>query len=85
MTCRCVDCATLRNFLEAPHTPRWEFRAVQERRAHVEQALWGRDVDTQTLRKGSPHTLVCVKNQRSYERRVEQRRGDEAALARLGG
>jgi hypothetical protein len=85
VTCRCVDCATLRNFLEAPHTPRWEFRAVQERRAHVEQALWGRDVDTQTLRKGSPHTLVCVKNQRSYERRVEQRRGDEAALARLGG
>lgn len=40
-------------------------------------------LDTATLRKGSPHTLVCTKNQASYERRARQRRDDLALLERL--
>ena len=36
------------------------------------------DVDTKTERRGSPHALVCTKNQASYERRVRQRKQDLA-------
>jgi len=32
---------------------------------------------------GSPHVLVCTKNQASYERRVAQRRADLDDLTRL--
>ena len=41
------------------------------------------DLDTQTLNRGRPYTLVCAKNQASYERRVQQRRDDLALLVRL--
>jgi hypothetical protein len=39
--------------------------------------------DCSTERKGSPHVLVCTKNQASYERRVAQRRADLDDLTRL--
>ena len=42
------------------------------------------DVDFTTERKGSPHVLVCTKNQASYEARVRQRRADVDDLALLG-
>ncbi|MDP2313848.1 MAG: 2OG-Fe(II) oxygenase [Pseudomonadota bacterium] len=83
-TCRCDDCAAARAFLADPRASRWELKAVQGRRAHVESQLAGVDVDTHTARKGSPHQLVCVKNQRSYDRRAAQRAADRAALAALG-
>jgi len=41
------------------------------------------DVDCSTERKGSPHVLVCTKNQASYERRVAQRRADLDTPTRL--
>ena len=41
------------------------------------------DLDTETLRKGSPHSLFAVKNQGSYKRRVKQRKQDLADLATL--
>jgi hypothetical protein len=52
----------------------------------VEQTIRraGPDVNTRTERKGSPHSLICTKNQASYERRVEQRKQDLADLERLG-
>ncbi|MES2644230.1 MAG: 2OG-Fe(II) oxygenase [Myxococcota bacterium] len=83
-TCRCADCVTFRAFLVSPREQRWELKAVQGRRTHVESQLSGADVDIRTERKGSPHTLVCVKNRRSYERRFAQREADRAALVTLG-
>jgi hypothetical protein len=41
------------------------------------------DLDTETLRRGSPHTLICTKNQKSYEARAQQRKEDLAKLAQL--
>jgi hypothetical protein len=41
------------------------------------------DVDVRTDRRGRPYTLVCTKNQASYDRRVEQRCQDVDDLARL--
>jgi hypothetical protein len=43
------------------------------------------DLDLRTERRGSPHGLVCTKNQASYERRVTQRRQDLADLELLEG
>jgi hypothetical protein len=84
-SCRCDDCAAARTFLADPRASRWELKAVQARRSHVESQLRGVDVDTQTARKGSPHQLVCVKNKRSYDRRAAQRAADLAVLVALGG
>ena len=63
----------------------WRFKAREADRRHVEDSIrQGRhDVDCSTERKGSPHVLVCTKNQASYERRVAQRRADLDDLTRL--
>ncbi len=42
------------------------------------------DLGCSTERKGSPHVLVCTKNQAGCVRRVKQRRVDLEDLARLG-
>lgn len=54
----------------------WRFKAREADRRHVEDSIrQGRhDVDCCTERKGSPHGLVCTKNQVSCARRVAQRR-----------
>jgi len=36
-----------------------------------------------TDRRGRPYSLVCTKNQASYDRRAHQRQQDLAHLARL--
>jgi uncharacterized protein YciI len=40
-------------------------------------------VDCITDRRSRPYSLVCTKNQNSYQRRVEQRQHDLDYLARL--
>jgi len=54
-------------------------------RTHVENEIdrARADVDTRTERRGSPHSLIAVKNQASYERRVAQRKQDLADFAAL--
>ena len=83
--CHCKHCAEANAFLAAPDQERWTLRAVEHSRRHVQQQLQsgGADVDFATVKKGSPHRLVCTKNQRSYERRRAQYAADLAALARL--
>jgi predicted 2-oxoglutarate/Fe(II)-dependent dioxygenase YbiX len=85
MTCRCEHCQNLARFLGSADEEVWRFKAREADRRHVEDSIrQGRhDVDCSTERKGSPHVLVCTKNQASYERRVAQRRADLDDLARL--
>jgi hypothetical protein len=45
----------------------------------------GCDLDAATDRRGRPYSLVCTKNQASYDRRVKQRKDDRENLERLGG
>jgi hypothetical protein len=87
LKCTCADCKELGTFLVAPDQREWRLRAVQQRRTHVEQSVKSRpcDLDLMTERRGSPHTLVAVKNQASYERRAKQRRQDLDHAAALGG
>lgn len=87
IACACPDCTALRSFLDDPVQPTWSFKAAEARRKHVEQTIrkYQSDVTTSTERIGSPHKLVCTKNQASYQRRVVQRHNDLAVLASLGG
>lgn len=85
MSCRCEHCLALGRFLKSADQEVWRFKAREAERRHVEDSIrQGRcDVDCSTERKGSPHVLVCTKNQASYERRVAQRRADLDDLTRL--
>lgn len=85
LSCRCEHCLALGRFLQSADQEAWRFKAREAERRHVEdQVRQGRhDVDRSTERKGSPHVLVCTKNQASYERRVAQRRADLDDLTRL--
>jgi predicted 2-oxoglutarate/Fe(II)-dependent dioxygenase YbiX len=85
--CRCTDCTELNRFLASPMEPSWRLKAAEPKRRHVEDSIRTHrcDVDTHTDTVGRPYTLVCTKNQASYERRVEQRKKDLANRERLSG
>jgi hypothetical protein len=85
MSCRCENCLALGRFLQSADQEVWSLKAREADRRHVEDSIrQGRhDIDCSTERKGSPHVLVCTKNQASYERRVAQRRADLDDLTRL--
>jgi predicted 2-oxoglutarate/Fe(II)-dependent dioxygenase YbiX len=84
--CRCTHCAELARFLADPAVESWTLRAAEKFRRHVEETVRRTqvDVDTRTERRGSPHSLICRKNQASYQRRVAQRKRDIADMAVLG-
>ena len=74
-------------FLADPERKAWAFKAVEAERSHVEQTIQRAhcDVDFTTDRRGRPYTLVCTKNQASYDRRAKQRRKDLEDVIHLGG
>jgi hypothetical protein len=85
LTCACRHCAELGRFLADPVNARWIFKANEAERSHVESTIRdaGCDVDMKTERNGRPYSLICIKNQASYERRRIQRTSDLADLERL--
>ena len=87
VSCKCEFCAALGKFLADPIQQTWVLRAVEHDRGHVEGTIRtiNADVDTRTDRKGRPYSLVCVKNQASYERRAVLRKQDLQDLAQLDG
>jgi len=84
-TCRCPRCSELACFLADPERKTWVLKAAEADRSHVEGTLKGAhcDVDITTDRRGRPYSLVCTKNQASYERRAKQRKKDLENLERL--
>jgi predicted 2-oxoglutarate/Fe(II)-dependent dioxygenase YbiX len=85
--CTCADCRELGTFLVAADRPEWRLKAPQDRRSHVEQSVRNAacDLDLTTERRGSPHALVAIKNQASYEQSAKQRRRDLEHVSALGG
>jgi predicted 2-oxoglutarate/Fe(II)-dependent dioxygenase YbiX len=83
--CRCAHCAELGLFLVDPGRKEWVLKAAQHFRSHVEGIIrqHGCDLDCATSRVGSPHRLICTKNQASYKRRVRQRKDDLRYVERL--
>lgn len=56
-------------FLKSPTEQVYEFKSLQANRTEVENAIRNTtiDLDTETIRKGSPHTLRLTKNTNEYK------------------
>lgn len=87
IACPCPHCRALSRFLASPTEPVWHFKAAEAERAHVSHSVkrHGCDLDLATDKRGRPYTLICTKNQASFERRVRQRRLDLEHRDRLVG
>jgi hypothetical protein len=74
----CVDCRELQAFVLDPMAQVYRFRVRQDRRQHLHGMIdrHGLDMTHITERKGSPQTLVCTKDRRSYRRRCERFDGE---------
>jgi predicted 2-oxoglutarate/Fe(II)-dependent dioxygenase YbiX len=85
LSCSCADCRELQKFTLDPAEQTHRFRVKKERRQHLHQQIEKHTLDMThvTDRNGSPQTLVCTKDRRSYQRRCEQYRKDIAAFAQL--
>ncbi|CAK0766979.1 2OG-Fe(II) oxygenase [Gammaproteobacteria bacterium] len=78
LSCKCRHCVELARFLADPESRSWNFKAAESDRGHVQGVIQHHacDLNCTTERRGRPYTLQCVKNQASYERRVQQREKD---------
>jgi predicted 2-oxoglutarate/Fe(II)-dependent dioxygenase YbiX len=85
LACSCRNCLELGHFLADPERRIWIYKAAEAERSHVEGTVTRArcDLDLTTDRRGRPYTLVCTKNQASYDRRAKQRAQDLENLARL--
>ena len=85
LSCHCVDCAALARFLADASMESWVFKAAEQRRTHLATTIdqSRSDLNLETQRVGSPHRLLCTKNQASYQRRVKQRSADQQHEQRL--
>ena len=85
LKCQCPHCTELSRYLADPARQTWAFKAVETTRRHVEDTIREAhcDLDVTTDHRGRPYTLVCTKNQASYERQVKQRKKDGANLKKL--
>lgn len=73
-------------FMADPVAQTHAFTRVQHERDGIEEFIrrHGLDLDPVTIRKGSPHTLSCTKNSRSYQKRREQKANDGMMLKSCG-
>jgi 2-oxoglutarate-Fe(II)-dependent oxygenase superfamily protein len=87
LACQCPHCGELSRFLADPGSKTWTLKAAEAARGHVEETIRKArcDLNVTTDRRGRPYSLVCTKNQASYERRMKQRHGDLADLEQLKG
>ncbi|MGI9450811.1 MAG: 2OG-Fe(II) oxygenase, partial [Geminicoccaceae bacterium] len=87
LTCHCPHCSELGCFLDDSEQKRWTFKAAEAKRRHVKDTIRRSrsDVDVATDKQGRPYSLICTKNQKSYNDRVRQRKRDLEDLASLGG
>jgi hypothetical protein len=87
LACGCPHCVDLGRFLADPVRRIWTLKAAEGARGHVEETIRKArcDLDAVTDRRGRPYSLVCTKNQASYDRRMKQRQQDLENLALLDG
>ncbi len=85
ISCSCADCRELQAFARDPAAQVHRFRVKKERRRHLHGTInrYCLEMRHVTERVGSPQTLVCTKDRRTFERRVTQHREEIAAMRRL--
>ncbi len=72
-------------FMADPDAKTREFRYPQDVRSALENFIRDHalDLDHVTLRKGTPHTLACTKNDKSHHRALARRAADKKLLQKL--
>ena len=85
LKCSCPDCRELLNFARDPAERIHRFRVKKERRRHLHNVIDRHRLDMThvTERAGSPQTLVCTKDRRTFDRRVKQYKDEIAAMRTL--
>ena len=85
LSCTCADCQELQAFARDPSERVHRFRVKKERRSHLHQAIDRHRLDMThvTDRAGSPQTLVCTKDRRTYHARMKEYQAEIAAMGTL--
>jgi hypothetical protein len=87
LSCSCPDCQELQSFARDPAERVHRFRVKKERRRHLHSVIDKHRLDMThvTDRVGSPQTLVCTKDRRSFDRQLKQYQDEIAAMRTLVG
>jgi hypothetical protein len=85
LSCACPDCRELQSFARDPAERVHRFRVKKERRRHLHSTIdrYRLDMTHVTDRVGSPQTLVCTKDRRTFDRRMNQYQDEIAAMRTL--
>ncbi len=75
----------LKDFIESPFQSAMDFRKNQRERENLEYAInkSGVDLTTETIRKGSPHTLRITKTIASYHKKLKEWKEDVESLKKV--
>jgi hypothetical protein len=87
LSCLCPDCRELQSFANDPELRIHRFRVNKVRRSHLHQVIDRARLDMThiTERVGSPQTLVCTKDRRTFDQRMKDYRDEIAAMRTLAG
>jgi hypothetical protein len=85
LSCSCPDCRELQSFARDPAERVHRFRIRKERRRHIHNMIDSHRLDMThvTERVGSPQTLICAKDRRTFDRRMNQYQDEIAAMRTL--
>lgn len=85
ISCSCADCRELQAFACDPARRVHRLRVNKQRRSHLHGIIdrYRLEMTHVTERVGSPQTLVCTKDRRTFERRMTQYKDEIAAMRRL--
>lgn len=85
LNCDCPDCKELTAFLEDKDAKVYRFPRRKDLRQHLHRQIDDHRIDCAhvTERHGRPYTLVCTKNQASFEREMKQYKIDCRLLKEL--
>ncbi len=85
LSCSCPDCRELQAFARNPALRVNRFRLRKERRSHLHHMIDRHRLDMThvTERVGSPQTLVCTKDRRTFDRRAKEYHDEIVAMRTL--
>ncbi len=85
VSCDCELCLELKAFCRNPVESVRRFPLRKELRRHLHRQIDAcrLDMTHETVRRGSPYTLVCTKTRASYRRRLAEYAGDVACMTAL--
>ncbi len=85
IACRCNLCLELSRFLHSSDEPVARFKLPGDGRTHLEHSIRTNpcDLEVKTEKVSRPYSLVCTKNQATYDQKVQQRESDLKNLAKI--